>query len=815
MNLTSFNKNSNLHKQSQHAGSILPLISNYMLMGALVRLSFSLIIAVLLFSCKPRESKIKTNGPEIVEFRALPFDMADVKLLDGPFKKATELNIKILLNYEPDRLLAKFRTEAGLKAKAENYHGWEDETIAGHSLGHYLSACALMYKTTNDSQFLKRVNYIVNELKICQDADKNGYIGAFPKGKKILEEEVAKGNIRSAGFDLNGIWVPYYTEHKVMAGLRDAYHLCGNKTALEVEKHFADWLEKIVINLPDSSVQKMLNCEHGGINEVLADLYGDTKDQRYLKMSRIFHHKLILDSLANKKDILPNRHANTQIPKLIGLARRYELTGDLHDRTAAEFFWNTVVHHHSYVTGGNANNEYFGQPDTLRNRLGSNTTETCNVYNMEKLSEHLFEWTASAEVADYYERSLLNHIHSSQNPVDGHVVYNLSLDMGGRKDFQDPSWFTCCIGTGMEIHSKYENSIYYHNNEELFVCQYIASELTWKEKGLKLRQETSFPDKQSTKLVVDCEKPIKLALQIRYPYWAKNGIQITVNGEKKEVSQKPGSFIAIEKKWKKGDIVEVKFPFSLRLETMPDDTNRVAIFYGPVLLAGVLGPETDSIAARDPRYVPVLMANNRNPEKWLSPIAGKINEFEFQGIGKPRNVSLVPFYSIYDKRYTVYWDLFTEESWKIQEAEYKAELEYKKKLEDLTVDFIQPGEMQPERDHKFKGEQSSSYTFKDRPYRDTRGGWFAFDMKAIPNKPLALAVEYWGGFPGSKKFDIMVDNTVIASENISMKKDGQFLTIEYPVPETLTKGKTKVNVRFQARPKNMAGPVFGIRMIKK
>jgi DUF1680 family protein len=314
-------------------------------------LIISILIAGFFASCKTEtESRVKTAGPEVVEFGVLPFEITDVKLLDGPFKKATELNIKLLLNYESDRMLAKFRIEAGLKPKAEHYEGWEGMTIAGHSLGHYLSACALMYQTTGDQRFLDRVNYIVAELDTCQQADKDGYIGAFPNGKKILEEEVAKGNIRSAGFDLNGIWVPYYTQHKVMTGLNDAYHLCGNKNALEVEKKFADWLEGIVINLPDTSVQKMLQCEHGGINEALAQLYGDTGDEKYLKMSRIFHHKAILDSLLMGKDILPGKHANTQIPKLVGLARRYELTGDQNDRKTAEFFWDRVVNHHSYVT---------------------------------------------------------------------------------------------------------------------------------------------------------------------------------------------------------------------------------------------------------------------------------------------------------------------------------------------------------------------------------------------------------------------------------------------------------------------------------
>jgi len=621
-----------------------------------------IITTLICFGCSSGETATTTTGgPEVISFRALPFSLTDVKLLDGPFLHAAELDAKILLTYEPDRLLAKFYSEAGLAPKAEHYMGWENETIAGHSLGHYLSACSMMYQTTGDTAFLARVNYIVNELKKLQDVDGVGYIGAFPNGKKILEEEVAKGNIRSKGFDLNGIWVPYYTQHKMMAGLRDAYHLCRNRMALEVEKRFADWLEGIVSPLNDDQVQQMLRCEHGGISETLADLYADTKDEKYLKMSRIFYQKSLLDALKEGEDVLPGKHCNTNIPKLIALSRLYELTGDITDRKAVEFFWNTVVYHHTYVTGGNGNKEYFGPADKLRDRLGDGTTESCNVYNMLKLTEHLFEWEASENVADFYERALFNHILSTQNPEDGHVTYNLSLEMGGFKDFQDPEWFTCCIGTGMENHSKYGRNIFYHNDNELFLFQFIASELSWKEKGLKVVQNTSYPEEHGTTLEFTCEKPLKLTLQIRYPYWAKNGIEILVNGNKKHFKRQAGSFIPIARTWKTGDTVEIRIPFTLRLEAMPDDSSRVAIMYGPLVMAGDLGPVKDSASA-DVLYVPVLMTENRDPSQWMKPVEGKVNTFITVSTGRPRDVEMMPFYTVYDRRYSVYWDTFTEKA---------------------------------------------------------------------------------------------------------------------------------------------------------
>ena len=469
------------------------------------------IVASTFTRCSSDKPKlIKSSGPEVIEFRALPFSLSEVKLLDGPFLHARELQSKILLGYEPDRLLARFYTEAGLKPKAEHYMGWENESLAGHSLGHYLSACSMMYKTTGDQRFLDRVNYIVGEMKLIQVSDEKGYIGAFPKGKKVFEEEVSKGNITAKSFDLNGIWSPLYTVHKMMAGLRDAHQLCGNNDALNVEKKFADWLGMVVDSLSDDQVQKMLKCEYGGISETLADLYVDTKDEKYLRLSELFYDKAILDSLKLRMDILPRKHSNTNIPKLIALSRLYELTGDTSDKSASLYFWQTVVQHHSYVTGGNGNKEYFGPEDKRSDRLGQETTETCNVYNMLKLSEHLFEWEPTAGVADFYERALFNHILSSQNPENGKVTYNLSLGMGGFKEFQDPFDFTCCIGSGMETHSKYAENIFYHNNDELFVFQYIASELNWKEKGIILTQKTAFPEEQGSLLEFKCERPVKM-----------------------------------------------------------------------------------------------------------------------------------------------------------------------------------------------------------------------------------------------------------------------------------------------------------------
>lgn len=775
---------------------------------------FVLMIALMNNSCDNKCSLQQIeNEPDVISYRALPFDINDVELLDGPFKHATELNIKSLLSYNPDRLLAKFRLEAGLKPKAEHYGGWEDMTLAGHSLGHYLSACALMYKTTGDSTFLNRVNYIADELSACQDKEGSGYLGAVPGAKKVFDEEIANGDIRSKGFDLNGIWAPIYTQHKIIAGLLDAYTLCNNETALNSAIRFANWMDAYMSKLSHDQIQEMLHCEHGGIIESLAELYAITGDIKYLNLSKKYYHDEILDPLSKNEDILPGKHANTQIPKLIGLARLYELTGDTQYYHTVRFFWERVVHHHSYVTGGNCDHEYFGPPDSLRNRLSESTTETCNVYNMLKLSRHLFEWNVSAEVGDFYERALLNHILSSQHPEDGRVIYNLSLEMGGHKVYQDPEWFTCCVGTGMETHSKYAANIYYHNDDELYINQFIASKLNWKEKNVIIEQITQFPEEQGTTITIQSEVPVKFSLLIRYPYWAETGVDVKINGKRHKVKQETSSFICINRTWVAGDRIEISFPFTLRTESMPDDQDRIAIFYGPVVLAGILGDVSDS-DAYDPMYVPVFITEKRKIAESLDIVPSEINTFKTVEIGKPRDITLKPFYNTHDCRYSVYWDIFTEEKWQDTQEDYQAKIEEKKRIEQITIDFFQPGEMQPERDHNFKEHNSWVNEHKGRKYREAHDGWMSCEMKTDPASEISLMVDYWGGFPGSKTFDILINDKLLLTENISNKNNGNFITARYEIPEDFIKGEDKLVVTFKSHEGHRAGPIFGIRTVR-
>jgi DUF1680 family protein len=775
-------------------------------------MKFILILFLCLFAPLLEQSSVnaQTAVPDRIQFEAREFRLEDVRLLDGPFKAAMMRDAAYLLRLDPDRLLSGFRKEAGLPPKAKAYGGWEGMTIAGHSLGHYLSACALMFASTGDARFRERVNYIVEELETCQRANGNGYVAAVPDGKKIFQE-VAAGDIRVQPFNLNGGWVPWYTLHKLFAGLLDVNRYVDNTKALSIAVKLADWADSTVTNLSEEQFQRMLGCEHGGMNEVLAELYARTGNEKYLRLSRRFHHKAVLEPLARREDRLQGLHANTQIPKLIGLARRFELTADAADKTAAEFFWERVVHHHSYVNGGNSDGERFGPPDKLNNRLSENTSETCNTYNMLKLTRHLFEWHAAVEYADYYERALYNHILASQDPEDGMVCYYIPLKAGSQKVYSKPfDSFWCCVGTGMENHAKYGEAIYFHNDDALWVNLFIPSELTWRERRLSLRQETRYPEDEKVSFTVKAARPVNFSLRLRYPGWAQ-GVAVAVNGRRQAVAAKPGSFIEIRRRWKNGDRVELTVPMSLRLEAMPDNPQRVAIFYGPTLLAGELAAEDQSNGVT---LIPALITTAGEPAKWITPTEGTLM-FRTASVGRPSDVTLYPFHRMHHKRYAVYWDLLTAQQWLEREANYRKELERLKRLQALTVDFVQPGETQLERAHNMQGERTETGEYSGRKWRHAGdGGWLSFDLKVLPDRPVALVTSYWGSETGRRKFDILVDGTKIGTQSLQNDKPGEFFDVTYAIPEELTRGKNMITIRFAAQPGNVAGGFFGLRVIR-
>lgn len=752
-----------------------------------------------------------------IETKAKPFHLKDVNVLDGPFKHAMDLNRDYLLQLEPDRLLARFREYAGLEAKATQYEGWEAMSLSGHTLGHYLSACAMLYASLDDYRFKTRIDYIIDELSQCQEAHGDGYVSGIPNAKEVFQQ-VSEGEIESKGFDLNGLWAPLYTIHKLFAGLRDSLHLVENTKALYIAIKLADWLDSIFSKLDEEQMQEVMECEFGGINEVLVDLYADTGNEKYLNLAQRFWHKQILDPLSEQKDSLPGRHANTQIPKIIGLAREYELTNDMKRKEIAEFFWEQVIDHHSYVTGGHSFEEYFGTPDQLSDRLGPHTTETCNTYNMLKLTKHLFEWNRSTKAADYYERALFNHILASQDPLEGGVTYFLSLDMGGYKDYNHKfDHFTCCVGTGMENHASYGNSIYFHNEDQLYVNQYIPSALNWGDKGIKVIQETKYPEENDIHIRVQCTNPEKFTMNIRYPSWAEQGILIKINDENYESDSTPGSFIEINRVWSNNDKVEIKIPMTLRLERMPDNPKRAAIMYGPLVLAGELGPLGDQ-EATDFLYTPVFIPEGKSLSGWIQPVQGEINTFRTVQAGYPRDIELYPFYRMHDKMYSVYWDLFTQEEWEKRQKDYLHARKQINILEKATIDYVQPGEMQPERDHRFDGDNTRVGALQSRNSRTAYGGgWFSFDLKVDHQEEMMLVITYAKELQRREtEFDIFINDNHLAVEPIEgFHETSRFYNVNYVIPSKFYEDKNHITVKFQAHPQGRVRRIFGLRVVNK
>ncbi|MCA9234645.1 MAG: glycoside hydrolase family 127 protein [Planctomycetales bacterium] len=738
----------------------------------------------------------------------VPFGVQDVRLLDGPFKQAQDADAAYLLTLKPDRLLSWYRKEAGLEPKAEVYGGWESMGVAGHCLGHYLSACARMYHATGNVEFRNRVDYIVAQLAECQEAGGDGFVGAMPRGREVFAE-VSRGDIRSAGFDLNGCWVPWYTLHKELAGLIDAYRLCGNDQAKDVAMRLGDWAVEITKNLTPRQWQQMLACEHGGMNESMAELYELTGDEQFLELAKKFYHRAILDPLAAERDELAGKHSNTQIPKVIGAAKIAELTGDEKFATIARFFWTTVVNNHSYVTGGNSLGEHLGPPGKLNDRLGPSTTETCNTYNMLKLTSALFAEEPAGRYADYAERALWNHILASQNRATGMVCYFVPLAAGSTKPFMGPEDFTCCSGSGMENHVRYAEYIYAHGESDLYVNQYISSTLDWQDAGVKVRQESQLPNKGATRLTISCQGTPEGTLHLRRPGWCESGFRVLVNGTPIETAAQPGEYAAIKRTWRDGDVVDVDFPLALRLERMPDNPNRVAVFRGPVLYVGL-------VDSNEPAMLPVLVTGGRPPAEWLKPAGGEPPRFMTDGVGRPVDVPLEPFFAVSNDWYIVYWDVFTETQWQDRQREYEAAQKREQELAARTVDLFAIGEMQAERDHSVEGEKTGPGDFGGRKFRHAwDGGWFQFDIALPEEGPADMIVTYWGSETGARSFDVLLDGQKLATESLHQDDPDKFWERTYALPQDQTAGKTHAAVKFQAHPGNYAGGVFGVRVVRR
>lgn len=597
--------------------------------------------------------------------KAKPFNLKQVTLLDGTFKDAMDRDSAYLMELDPDRLLHMFRVTAGLPSDAQPYGGWEspDGELRGHSLGHYLSACSLMYASSGEEAFKERADYIVSVLGECQEAMPSqgyneGFLSAYPE---TFFDRVDRRWM---------VWAPYYTLHKILAGLLDAYELCNNDHGLVILEKMADWLYARTGRLTQEEMKISLLNEPGGITETLASLYGITGKPEHLELLERFNDEVLLGMMAREEDYMDRMHANTQVPKATGAALQYEVTGDETSRKIATFFWERVALARSYAIGGHSDDELFFPVDRFDQHLSTLSAETCNTYNMLKLTRHLFSWEPSAVTMDFYERGLFNHILGSQDPETGMVTYFISHKPGHVKLYGTPeNSFWCCSGTGIENHAKYGDTIYYHTDEALYVNLFIASELTWPEKGVTLRQETTFPNEDTTRLRLSFDKPTSLALKIRYPYWAK-GMTISVNGETVAVDGQPSSYVTLEREWRDGDEIVVTLPMELHLLALPGEPDILAFMYGPIVLVGALGtddmpePYLHDYHVRESAFnfqkgenipVPVLKGSDAELLAKTKPVTGKSLTFATEGLGQPHDVELVPFYQLHHQRYTIYW----------------------------------------------------------------------------------------------------------------------------------------------------------------
>lgn len=619
------------------------------------------------------------------------FALSEVTLLDGPFKHAQDLNVDVLLKYDVDRLLVPFLKEAGLTPKGESFPNWDG--LDGHVGGHYLTALAIHYASTGNEECKRRMEYMIAELKRCQQKNGNGYIGGVPNGARLWEE-LKKGNVQL----IWKYWVPWYNVHKIYAGLRDAWLYAGNEEARQMFLDLCDWGLTVIAPLTDTQMEQMLENEFGGMDEVYADAYQMTGNEKYLHAAKRFSHHWLLDSMAAGVDNLDNKHANTQVPKVVGYQRIAELCDDKTYDEAARFFWHTVVDTRSLALGGNSRREHFAAKDDCKSYVDDREgPESCNTNNMLKLTEGLFRMSPEARYADFFERAMYNHILSTQHPQHGGYVYFTSARPAHYRVYSAPnSAMWCCVGTGMENHGKYGEFIYTHVHDSLFVNLFVASELNWKKEGIKLRQNTRFPNEEGSKLTVFLKRSKQFKLMIRYPHWVKKGeMKIVCNGKDYAADASPSSYVCIDRKWKDGDVVEIQMPMHVTLEELPNVPEYVAIMRGPVLLGARMGTEhLDGLVADDSRWghiasgelvpvyeTPFLIGEREDILEKLNqmkPVAGKPFSYTVPGLfreAKYADLILEPFWQIHDSRYMMYWLSMTETQYADYLSKMKAEEE--------------------------------------------------------------------------------------------------------------------------------------------
>ncbi|OQB30109.1 MAG: Non-reducing end beta-L-arabinofuranosidase [Bacteroidetes bacterium ADurb.Bin174] len=756
------------------------------------------------------------------------FNLQDVRLLESPFKHAEDLNLNYLLALDADRLLAPFFREAGLEAKAESYTNWENSGLDGHIGGHYLSGLSYMYASTENPEIYARLNYMINQLKLCQDANGDGYIGGVP-GSKAVWAEIKEGKINASGFGLNGKWVPLYNIHKTFSGLRDAYLLTRNEIAKEMLIKYGDWAINIFSKLSDEQMQDMLRSEHGGLNEVFADIFAISGDEKYLTLARRFSHRFILAPLINKEDKLTGLHANTQIPKVIGYKRISELDGNKTWSDAALFFWENVTQKRTVSIGGNSASEHFHPVDDYSRMLTSvEGPETCNTYNMLHLTKMLHQTSPEARFLDFYERGLYNHILSTQNPETGGLVYFTPMRAGHYRVYsQSQTSFWCCVGSGIENHSKYGEMIYAHSSNDLYVNLFIPSKVNWKEKNVTIIQENNFPEEAQTQFTIQSKRKTQFTLKIRFPKWVSNQRpEVMLNGKPILVPVIDG-FIVINRKWKKNDKLTLKLPMQVTVEQIPDKSNYYSFLYGPIVLASKTGTENmDGLFADDSRGghiahgrqvsqrdLPIIVGDKNLIASYVQPVQGKKLTFMLLNLAPEKfatGMELIPFNTLHESRYMLYFPFVTPEEAEKISKKIEADERERMHLESKTVDKVILGEQQPESDHAVKYENSQTGFVEDVQWREARG-WFSYEMRNRGKQAKLLYIEYFDR-DRSRNFDVFINDIRVGALSLTGTKGDKRQTKIFPIPEKMISNEI-LSVKFVPMPGSTTAKITEVRLL--
>lgn len=774
-------------------------------------------VGTLLFATISMTTALAQTTPK-VEY----FGISDVRLTRSAFKHAEDMDIQYLLALNPDRLLAPYLKGAGLPPKADNYTNWENTGLDGHIGGHYLSALSFMYAATGNEEIGRRLDYVLSELKRCQDTAGDGYLCGVPDGRKMWKE-IEQGDVRAATFGLNDRWVPLYNIHKIYAGLRDAYLVAHRDEAKDMLVKLTDWMERTTANLTDAQMQDMLRSEHGGLNETFADVAAITGDKRYLTLAHRFSHDIILNPLLKQEDKLTGIHANTQIPKVIGFKRIADIEKNDDWSKAADFFWHTVVNNRSITIGGNSVYEHFHPADNFEPmRTSEQGPETCNTYNMLRLTKMLYATSADAKYMDYYERALFNHILSTQDPVQGGFVYFTPMRSGHYRVYSQPQTsFWCCVGSGLENHARYGEMIYAHKgNDQLYVNLFIPSTLEWGD--INIEQSTSFPDEEGTSVIVTSKKgkTKKFMLNIRVPEWVNEGeLSLTINGKAEKVNIADG-YVKVNRSWKDGDKLHISMPMHLRAIDMPDNSHNYSFLYGPIVLASRMGTQRqDGMFADDSRgghiaqgprlplqNMPVVVGSTEDILSHITKTDGKM-EFTLKGVS-PENyegMKLEPFYRIHESRYMVYWPVLSASEVAKRQEEVARQESIAQALEARTADKVTCGEQQPESDHFVKMEWSGTGNDGGVQWRETRQ-WFSYRMKTNGRKITAVRIAFRP--ENNRDARVLINDTEIGL--FSTADNG---VIEIPVKADLIGKAETLTLKIAKGNKDITPHIYEVRLI--